>query len=90
MSNSGPQSLGRTIPDWNDGDLHNDDYKITYRWDYDLKDFPESIKINEYVNDQLRTITDVNESMISKAVIEILRAKGYTVIEPKEGEDDGV
>lgn len=78
------------MTDFNDWDLHNDDYKIQYRWDYDLKDFPESIKINEYINDQLRTITDVKESMISKAVIEILRAKGYIVIEPQEGRHDGV
>lgn len=76
------------MPDFNDWDLHNDDYKITYRWGYDLDLFPESIKINEYVNNQLRTITEVKESMISKAVIEVLRAKGYTVIEPREDADE--
>lgn len=66
-----------------------DDYKIQYRWDYDLYDFPESIKINEYVNDELRHIIDVRESMISEAVIEILRTKGYIVIEPQEGRHVG-
>lgn len=73
------------MTDW---DPHNDDYKVTYRWDYDLKDFSETVNLNEYVNGQLRRITEIRESMISKAVIEILRAKGYTVIEPKESEDD--
>lgn len=67
------------MTDWG---LHNDDYKVTYRWEYDLEDFPESIRINEYVNDQLRETTDVKESMVDKAVVAILRMKGYTVIEP--------
>lgn len=69
------------MTDW---DLNNDDdeYKINYRWEYDLKDFPESVKINEYVNDQLRQIMDVREDVVRKAAVEILRDKGYTVIGP--------
>lgn len=73
-----------TMTDW---DLHNDDYKITYRWEYNLDDFPESIKIHEYVNDQLREIMDVKEGIVRKAAVAILRAKGYTVIEPRNDAD---
>lgn len=64
----------------------NDELRVKYRWEYDLKDFPESIKINEYVNDELREIMDVKEDIVRKAAVAILRAKGYTVIEPKEEE----
>lgn len=60
------------------------EYKIQYRWEYDLDDFPESIKIHEYVNDSLREIMDVKEDIVRKAAVAILRAKGYVVIEPKE------
>lgn len=60
------------------------EYKIQYRWEYDLEDFPESIKIQEYVNDSLREIMEVKEGIVRKAAVAILRAKGYVVIEPKE------
>lgn len=60
------------------------EYKIQYRWEYDLEDFPESVKIQEYVNDSLREIMDVREDIVRKAAVAILRAKGYVVIEPKE------
>jgi hypothetical protein len=60
------------------------EYKIQYRWEYDLDDFPESIKIREYVNDSLREIMEVKEDIVRKAAVAILRAKGYVVIEPKE------
>lgn len=73
------EQLEATMTDW---DVHNDEYKINYRWEYDLKDFPESVKINEYVNDQLREIMDVREDVVRKAAVEILRARGYMVIEP--------
>lgn len=59
-----------------------DEYKINYRWEYDLEDFPESVKIKEYVNAHLREIMDVREDIVRKAAVEILRAKGYVVIEP--------
>lgn len=65
-------------------DFDNDDYKIQYRWEYDLEDFPESIKIQEYINDSLREIMEVKEDIVRKAAVAILRAKGYVVIEPKE------
>lgn len=73
------------MPDFNDWD-RNDTYKIQYKWNWDLRDYPETIRINEYVNDELGQIIEVKESLISEAVIEILRAKGYTVIDPK-GDD---
>ncbi len=60
------------------------EYKIQYRWEYDLDDFPESINIREYVNDSLREIMEVKEDIVRKAAVAILRAKGYVVIEPKE------
>ena len=60
------------------------EYKIRYRWEYDLKDFPESIKIREYVNDSLQEMMEVKEDVVRKAAIEILRAKGYVVIEPRK------
>lgn len=60
------------------------EYKIQYRWEYDLEDFPESIKINEYINDTLTEIMEVKEDVVQKAAVAILRAKGYVVIEPKE------
>lgn len=62
--------------------MFDGDYKLTYRWEYNLDDFPESIKIHEYMNDELREIMDVKEGIVRKAAVEILRAKGYTVIEP--------
>lgn len=62
------------------------EYKIQYRGEYDLKDFPESIKINEYVNDTLTEIMEMKEDIVRKAAVAILRAKGYVVIEPKEEE----
>lgn len=67
------------------GDFEHE-YEIQYRWDYDLDDFPESIKIQEYVNDSRRRIMEVREDVVRKAVVAILRAKGYVVIEPKEEE----
>lgn len=67
-------------------DFDRDEYKIQYRWEYDLEDFPESIKIQEYVNDSLRRIMEVREDVVRKAAVAILRAKGYVVIEPKEEE----
>lgn len=66
--------------DWDE----NDELRIKYRWEYDLDDFPESIKIHEYVNDSLREIMEVKEGIVRKAAVAILRAKGYVVIEPKE------
>jgi hypothetical protein len=60
------------------------DYKMTYRWEYDTSDFPESVKINEYVNDQLREVMEVREGVVRQAAVAILRAKGYVVIEPEE------
>lgn len=63
------------------------EYKIQYRWEYDLEDFPESIKISEYVNDSLREIMEVKEDVVRKAAVEILRAKGYVVIEPPKPSD---
>lgn len=62
--------------------LSNDEYTHTYRWEYDLEDYPESIKIKEYLNDQLQEILDVKEDIVRKAAVAILRAKGYVVIEP--------
>lgn len=70
--------------DWDE----KDELRIKYRWEYDLDDFPESIKIREYVNDSLREIMEVKEDIVRKAAVEILRAKGYVVIEPKEAKDD--
>lgn len=61
-----------------------DEPTIQYRWEYGLDDFPESIEIREYVNDSLREIMEVKEDIVRKAAVEILRAKGYVVIEPKE------
>ena len=55
---------------------------IKYRWEYDLTGFPESVKINEFVNDQLREIMEIREGVVRKAAVNILRAKGYIVIEP--------
>ena len=68
--------------DWDE----KDELRIKYRWEYDLDDFPETIKIHEYVNDSLRDIMEVREDIVRKAAVAILRAKGYTVIEPKEEE----
>ena len=62
----------------------NREYKIQYRWEYDLDDYPESIKIHEYVNDSVRDMMDVREDIVRKAGVAILRAKGYVVIKPKE------
>lgn len=56
---------------------------IKYRWEYDLTDFPESVKINEFVNGQLREIMEIREDVVRKAAVNILRAKGYIVIEPE-------
>lgn len=63
------------------------DYKQIYRWEYDLENSPDSIKIKEYVNDRLSEVTEVREKVVVQAGIAILRAKGYIVIEP-EGEGD--
>lgn len=57
---------------------------MKYRWEYDLENFPESVKIREYVNDSLREIMEVKEDVVRKAAVAILRAKGYTVIEPED------
>lgn len=58
------------------------EYRIQYRWEYDLDAFPESIKIREYVNDSLREIMGVKEDIVRKAAVAILRGRGYIVIEP--------
>lgn len=62
-----------------------DEPTIQYRWEYDIEDFPEVIRVNEFVNDQLREILEVKEDVVRKAAIAILRVKGYTVIEPDDG-----
>lgn len=67
-------------------EIRKADSKMTYRWEYDLEDFPQSVKIREYVNDSLREILEVKEDVVRKAAVAILRAKGYVVIEPR---DDG-
>lgn len=61
--------------------------KVTYQYKWDTDDFPESLKLQEYVNGALQEITELKEDLLTRGVVELLRARGYTVIEPKEEDE---
>ena len=61
----------------------NDTATFKYRWEYDTTSFPESIQITEYLNEQIQQVMDVREEAVTDAVIALMRAKGYIVIEPE-------
>lgn len=63
----------------------NDTATFKYRWEYDTTSFPESIQVTEYLNEQIQQVMGVREEAVTDAVIALMRAKGYIVIEPEDG-----
>lgn len=54
----------------------------TFAWRADYSEFPEVVKIESLVNGQVRKIMAIEEEIVTGAAVEILRAKGYVVVEP--------
>ena len=56
-------------------------------WDMGYRD---NLSINKYVNDKLQEVITVEEEVLTTAVVEALRQKGYIVIAPGDQEYDGL
>lgn len=65
-----------------------DEPKMQFRWEYDRIDFPDTLKVNEFVNDQLMTVYEMREDVLLKGAVAVLRAKGYIVVEPEAQNGD--
>ena len=60
----------------------------TFRWEPAL--IEDQLEINKYVNDKLQEVITVEEEVLTTAVVEALRQKGYIVIAPEDQEYDGL
>ena len=60
----------------------------TFRWEPAF--IEGQLEINKYVNDKLQEVITVEEEVLTTAVVEALRQKGYIVIAPEDQEYDGL
>lgn len=61
-----------------------DDYLYAFNHRYVTRPTETGYAIDSYINDVIQKTLNVEEELITDAVIELLRKKGYTVTEPEE------
>lgn len=54
----------------------------TFSWHTDYSDFPSMVRVERLIDQHVRKIIQVEEEIVTTAAVEILRAKGYVVVEP--------